>query len=103
MTFPPLSGPSRTFVFDRELSDPVSDGTKETRFVLYDNGAVALQYVDDGFQYHGRYTQIGNAITLAWNDVWTARAILIDGSLTVRYDFPMEMDGFEDAVYIETE
>ena len=37
--FPPLSGPSRTFIFDGELSYPVSDFTRESRFVLYDNGA----------------------------------------------------------------
>src|SRR4029453_17413067 len=42
--FPPLSGPSRTFFFDRELSYPVSDYTKKSRFVLYDNGAFVLQY-----------------------------------------------------------
>src|SRR5262249_2761905 len=32
--FPPLSGPSRTFIFDREVSDPVRDYTKASRFVL---------------------------------------------------------------------
>ena len=39
-----LSGPSRTFVFDRELSYRVSDYTKMSRFVLYDNGAFVLRF-----------------------------------------------------------
>ena len=42
--FPPLSGPSRTFIFDGELSYHVRDFTKNSRFVLYDNGALELQY-----------------------------------------------------------
>jgi hypothetical protein len=46
--FPPLSGPSRTFFFDREVSYPVSDYTKKSRFVLYDNGAFVLQYLSLG-------------------------------------------------------
>jgi hypothetical protein len=44
MEFPPLSGPSRTFTFERELSYPVRDFTWNSRFVLYDNGAFELQY-----------------------------------------------------------
>jgi hypothetical protein len=42
-TFPPLSGASRTFNFARELSYRVSEYTKASRFVLYDNGAFVLQ------------------------------------------------------------
>jgi hypothetical protein len=42
--FPPLSGPSRTFIFDRELSYPVTAYTRNSHFVLYDNGAFVLQY-----------------------------------------------------------
>jgi hypothetical protein len=40
--FPPLSGPSRTFIFDRERPYPVSEYTRNSRFVLYDNGAFVL-------------------------------------------------------------
>src|SRR5688572_25522735 len=43
-SFPPLSGPSRTFIFDGELSYRVRDFTRQSRFVLYDNGAFVLQY-----------------------------------------------------------
>ena len=47
MNFPPLAGPSRTFIFDgvtaSELSYRVSDYTWQSRFVLYENGAFLLQ------------------------------------------------------------
>jgi hypothetical protein len=56
-TFSPLSGPSRTFIFDRELSYRVSAYTRESRFVLYDNGAFVLQYVGLGLEYRGGYTE----------------------------------------------
>jgi hypothetical protein len=47
-TFPPLSGPSRTFVFDRELKYRVSDYTRKSSFMLYDNGAFVLRYGGPG-------------------------------------------------------
>ena len=56
INFPPLSGPSRTFIFDGELTYPVRDFTRKSRFVLYDNGAFVLQYpssLGDG-RYRGR-------------------------------------------------
>jgi hypothetical protein len=37
-----LAGPSRTFTFNHELSFPVSGYTKQSRFVLYDDGAFVL-------------------------------------------------------------
>ena len=37
--FPPLSGGSRTFAFNHELTYHLMDYTKQSRFVLYDNGA----------------------------------------------------------------
>ena len=57
--FPPLSGASRTFIFDGELTyrlrsaNPyrrldVSDYTKTSRFVVYDNGALVLYYPNLG-------------------------------------------------------
>ena len=44
ISFPPASGPSRTFIFDSELAYPVRDFTRQSHFVLYDNGAFVLQY-----------------------------------------------------------
>src|SRR5687768_11605681 len=56
-TFPPLTGPARTFIFDRQLSYPISHYTRASRFVLYDNGAFALQYASLGGDYRGGYTE----------------------------------------------
>src|SRR5712691_3152630 len=53
-TFPALTGPARTFVFDRQLSYPVSHYTSESRFVLYDNGAFVLQYPSLGGGYQAQ-------------------------------------------------
>src|SRR5262245_43860380 len=63
--FPPMSGPSRTFIFDHELSDSVSDVTRSSRFVLYDSGAFALQY-DGGREYPGKYAESDGVITFEW-------------------------------------
>ena len=46
-TFPSLSGPSRTFLFRGELSYRVRDYTKQSRFVLYDNGAFVVENFRD--------------------------------------------------------
>ena len=61
--FPPLSGPSRTFSFDRALSYSVSDYTKKSRLVLYDNGAFVLQYPSLG---EGGIAEGTKAPTASW-------------------------------------
>jgi hypothetical protein len=62
-----LSEPSRTFFFDRELSYPVSDYTKKSRFVLYDNGAFVLQYLSLGEGgYRGGYKDANGVIVFEW-------------------------------------
>ena len=114
--FPPLFGPSRTFVFDRELSYPVSAYTKASRFVLYDNGAFVLNAggmagSDDQDPERsqggprGRYTDAHGVISFEWVDSspagpWGATGILTDDSLTVRYNSIMWASDFEDAVYV---
>src|SRR5262245_2028528 len=40
--FPPLSGRSRVFSFDRQLTHPVGEFTRTSHVVLFDNGAFAL-------------------------------------------------------------
>src|SRR5215204_4360330 len=102
-TFPPLSGPSRTFVFDRELSYPVQDYTRKSRLVLYDTGAFVLRYDDIG-DYRGGYTESNGVITFDWEGwsvagPWGASATLERTSLTIRFNFIMQMTDFEDAVY----
>jgi len=103
-TFPALSGQSRTFIFDHELNRAASDYTKQSRFVLYDNGAFALQYVSLGGEYRGAYTESNGFFTLLWEGgsipgAWSAAGALKDGSLTVQYNDNMQLSDFENAVY----
>lgn len=126
VSFPPPSGPSRTFVFDRPAGYPVRHFTMGSRFVLYDNGAFVLQYPStatwDG-QYRGAYRDTNGTIAFLFNwstaraeherarimagagpaarDPWDdAIGTLAGGSLTVRYDEIMQHSDFEDAVYV---
>ena len=110
MNFPTLSGPSRTFVFDRELSYPVRDFTRKSHFILYDNGAFVLQYPPSSFGdgvYRGQYQDANGVIMFLFEfqgrSVGTpfddAAGALKADSLTVRYDEIMRQADFEDAVY----
>jgi hypothetical protein len=104
--FPPLSGPSRTFLFARELSYPVSDYTKKSRFILYDNGAFVLQYPSlGGGGYRGGYKDASGVIIFDWEGwsvagPWSATGILSGDSLTVKFNDIMLWTDFEDAVYL---
>ena len=104
--FPPLSGRSRTFTFDRELSHRVSDYTRSSRFVLYDNGAFVLQYPSLGMGgYRGGYTDADGVIRFEWEGWsaagrWGATGILQGDSLTVQYNDIMQLTDFEAAVYV---
>jgi hypothetical protein len=101
-----LSGPSRTFAFDRELSYHVSDYTKKSRFVLYDNGAFVLQYQSLGEGgYRGGYEDANGVVAFAWEGwsvagPWGATGTLKGDSLTVQYNQIMQWTDFEDAVYV---
>src|SRR5260221_2985643 len=72
-SFPALSGLSRTFTFDHELTYRLSDYTKQSRLVLYDNGAFALQYVSLGIDYRGGETEANRGIALHLEGVSSAR------------------------------
>jgi hypothetical protein len=109
--FPPLTGPSRTFIFDRELSYPVRDYTQKSRFVLYANGAFELQYPPSQYGpglYRGAYRDAngvvmflfefqGRRVGTPWND---ATGTLSRDSLTVQYAESMQHADFENAVYV---
>ena len=104
ISFPPSSGPSRTFIFEHELSYRVSDYTKQSRFVLYDNGAFVLQYVGLGGEYRGAYREANGVIAFEWEGwsvagPWGATGTIKGDSLTVRYNLIMQLTDFEDAVY----
>ena len=104
--FPPLEGSSRTFVFNRELSYPVSDYTKKSQFVLYDNGAFILQFPSIGQGgYRGGYREANGLVAFAWEGwnpagVWSATGALTGNTLTIRYNDIMYLTDFEDAVYV---
>lgn len=104
--FPPLEGPSRTFVFDHELSYGVADYTKKSRFVIYDDGAFNLEYPSvNGAGYRGAYKEENGVIAFEWEDSsaaaqWSATGTLNGNSLTVQYGVIMQLDDFEDAVYV---
>jgi hypothetical protein len=109
ISFPPLSGPSRTFIFDGELSYPVRDFTRESRFILYDNGAFGLQYPGLEYVFRGGYqdangvlmflfdSSTGRNVDEPWDD---ATGTLKGNLLTVQYDETMRHSDFEDAVYV---
>jgi ABC-type transport system substrate-binding protein len=102
--FPPLTGPSHTFVFGRELSYPVSNYTRQSRFVLYDNGAFVLQYVGLVADYRGGYTEANGVISFEWEGwsvagPWGATGTIRGDTLTVEYNLIMQLTDFENAVY----
>jgi|SRR6266853_582397 len=103
-SFPPLSGRSRTFAFDHELTYHLTDYTKQSRFVLYDNGAFVLQYLSLGIEYRGAYTESNGVFTFEWEGwsvagAWGATGTLKEGSLIVQYNLIMQLSDFEDAAY----
>jgi hypothetical protein len=64
-----VSGPSRIFVFDGELSHRVSDYTRQSRFVLYDDGSFVLQYPSLGEGgYRGGYQDANGVIMFMFGD-----------------------------------
>lgn len=109
VNFPPLSGPSRTFVFDRDLSYPVRDFTRKSRFVLYGNGAFALQYSGIEYVYRGGY-QDANGVLMFLFDSSTGRGVhepwddatgtLEGDSLMIQFEESMQHADFENAVYV---
>jgi len=101
-SFPPLSGPSRTFKFDHADYDDVYVNTRESRFVLYDNGAFALQ--DPGGQMRGSFTTLEDGLLYFKFEinygVWYATGKLEGDLLKVKYNDNMFYSDFEHAVYI---
>ena len=109
IAFPPLSGPSRTFVYDHELGYPVSDYTKQSRVVLFDDGAFELEYPTlAGSRYSGEYRATGGALTFLFEfqnrvvseDSSDATGTLQANSLTIEFDASMQASDFDDAAYV---
>ena len=88
-------------------SAPRSTWTLGSRYVLYDDGAFALQFLS-GREYRGVFQQEGGAITFQWQDSslagpWGATGTVTDELLNVRYNLIMELSDFENAVYRRTQ
>jgi hypothetical protein len=107
-----VSRPARKYLFDKEVSYPVHDWTRSSRYVLYDDGTFALQYLQSSgsFEYCGTYTEANAIVTFRWLDnqnvgaPWgPATGMLIDEFLSVRYGLIMTLDDFEDAVHRRAE
>jgi hypothetical protein len=107
--FPPVSRPARIYLFADAASYPVSEITVGSRYVLYDDGTFALQYLRSrgSSEYRGTYKEANGLLTFEWEGwsaagPWGATALLGDDSLTVRYNLIMELTDFENAVYLRT-
>lgn len=103
--FPPIEGRARTFSFDAGRSGRVSDVTRDSRFILYDNGAFVLEYARIWKSYRGAYTEANGVVTFEWEGWstagrWAATGTLDGDALIVRYNMVMNMSDFDDAGYI---
>lgn len=98
--YPPIIGPASVFDFSGPLSYPVRGYTTTSRYVLYDNGAFALQYL--GFEYPGSYEKEGGTIRFLFSpsDSRSGAVGTLNGRLLeVRYSDTMQHADFEDAAY----
>ena len=80
--------------------------TEKSLFVLYDNGAFSLDYLNlSGRPYRGSYTEENGLLNFTWEGCcrWGATGRLEDDSLKVQYNAMMQMADFEDAVYTRTQ
>lgn len=110
VSFPPISRPARIYVGVDSPSYPIHGSPLASRYVLYDDGTFALQYSSANhpfFEYRGTYREANALVTFEWDGwstagPWGATGSLTDESLTVRYNIIMQLDDFEDGVYLRT-
>jgi hypothetical protein len=109
--FPVVSRPARIYVAVNSPSYPMHGGPLASRYVLYDDGAFALQYSSANypfFQYLGTYRDANDLITFEWEGwsvagPWGATGSLSEESLVVRYNVIMQLTDFEDGVYLRAQ
>jgi hypothetical protein len=96
-----LTGPGTTYVFSGPLSYQVSPFTTASKYVLYDNGAFALQYESSSNPLLGVYRQDNGGISFDFgaNNSSDASGTLIGDLLEIRYSERMQHSDFENAVY----
>jgi len=81
-----------------------------SRYILYENGALGLQFSGlrfGFFEYAGKYSRADSLITFSFNDSntagpWEATGTLRGDSLSVRYNIVMGMADFVDGVYVRS-
>jgi len=101
--FPAVSRPARVYGVV-EFGPYAYHGSKlASRYVLNDDGTFALQYSSANypfFEYRGTYREEAGLLRFEWRDSrWDATGSLTADSLTVQYNFIMEMSDFEPGVY----
>jgi hypothetical protein len=101
VTIPPFEGPAHLYAFSHSLEYPVQAYTTNSTYLLYENGAFALQYSTVGRPYAGEYQREENRILFrfAGDHRWSAVGTIDGDSLEVRYNDIMMHSDFENAVY----
>lgn len=99
---PPIIGPATVYDFSGPLSYSVRGFTTTSRYVLYDNGTFALQYI--GFEYPGSYEKDGGTVRFLFfpcpcDERSQAIGTLNGELLEVRYSEMMQHSDFENATY----
>ena len=98
--FPPVTGPSNTYVFSGELERPVTHYTAASQYVLYENGAFSFQYVTLGGQLAtGAYLLQDGRISFVFSRGGEDSGTLNGDVLEIRYSDRMQHSDFENAVY----
>ena len=109
--FPAVSKPARIYVAEKESSYVgYHGGALQSRYVLYDDRAFALQYTSarfGHFEYRGTYAESNGEVVFHWEGSgsagsWGATGVLTEASLTVSYNFIRQISDFEDGVFLRT-
>jgi hypothetical protein len=103
--FPTVTRPARVFGHPEALARPLTAETQGSRFVLYDDGTFALQFLRFAGESRGTYQDSEGSVTFHWEGSnsagpWEATGSNTGDRLTVRYNPLMVLTDFEDAVYV---
>ena len=108
---PAPDGPGTSFAQSTDLyaySDAYHGGSISSRYILYEDSTLALEFLSNRFGYFtylGRWRRAGDSLTFAFNGwsaagPWEATASLHSDSLSVHYNAVMELSDFVGGVYL---